>query len=266
MAAVANVACVATRVGACVALLSSNVCSSPAGRVGAFRAVGALPVVIGRHRVHDMRARPFVWTVGKGNNRAGFARGRVVTFASAAETAGESSAAAADIPIGALDIRVGKVLKAEKHPDADGLYVEQVDLGEAEGPRTIVSGLVGFVPLEEMQGRLVAVLCNLKPRNMRGVKSNGMLLAASNAAHDVVELVTPPAGAAVGERVTFVSGEGQTMEEAWKDNKVQKKKAWETLQPLLNTSDDCVARFQEIPFQTSAGPCTVKSLKGARIA
>jgi tRNA-binding EMAP/Myf-like protein len=40
-----------------------------------------------------------------------------------------------------LDIRVGKVLKAEKHPEADSLYIEQIDCGDADGPRTIVSGL-----------------------------------------------------------------------------------------------------------------------------
>ncbi len=47
------------------------------------------------------------------------------------------------------------------------------------------------------------VLCNLKPRNMRGVKSNGMVLCASNDTHDVVEPLTPPAEAPVGERVYF---------------------------------------------------------------
>ena len=42
-------------------------------------------------------------------------------------------------------------MSCERHPDADSLYVEQIDVGEAEGPRTIVSGLVKYVPLEEMQ-------------------------------------------------------------------------------------------------------------------
>lgn len=46
-------------------------------------------------------------------------------------------------------------------------------------PRTIVSGLVQYVPIEEMQGRLVLVLCNLKPAKMRGVESCGMVLCAS---------------------------------------------------------------------------------------
>lgn len=77
-----------------------------------------------------------------------------------------------------LDIRVGKIVDVSKHPDADTLYVEKIDLGEAT-PRTIVSGLAKYVPLEEMQNRSVAVLCNLKPAKMRGVESQGMVLCAS---------------------------------------------------------------------------------------
>ncbi|XP_044523928.1 tyrosine--tRNA ligase, cytoplasmic isoform X2 [Gracilinanus agilis] len=77
-----------------------------------------------------------------------------------------------------LDIRVGKVISVEKHPDADSLYLEKIDVGEP-APRTVVSGLVQFVPKEELQDRLVVVLCNLKPQKMRGVESQGMLLCAS---------------------------------------------------------------------------------------
>lgn len=78
-----------------------------------------------------------------------------------------------------LDIRVGRIVDVSKHPDADTLYVERIDLGE-EAPRTIVSGLAKFVPIEEMQGRFVAVLCNLKPAKMRGVESQGMVLCTSS--------------------------------------------------------------------------------------
>lgn len=77
-----------------------------------------------------------------------------------------------------LDMRVGKIVEVSRHPDADALYVEKIDLGE-EQPRTIVSGLVNFVPIEEMQNRMVVVLCNLKPAKMRGVESQGMVLCAS---------------------------------------------------------------------------------------
>ena len=64
-------------------------------------------------------------------------------------------------------------------------------MGEAEA-RQICSGLVGYVQEEELQGRLVVVLCNLKARNMVGVKSFGMLMAASDAGHTSVELVRLP--------------------------------------------------------------------------
>lgn len=77
-----------------------------------------------------------------------------------------------------LNIRVGKIIEVSKHPDADALYVEKIDLGEPT-PRTIVSGLVNFIPIEEMQDRMVVVLCNLKAAKMRGVESQGMVLCAS---------------------------------------------------------------------------------------
>jgi hypothetical protein len=62
----------------------------------------------------------------------------------------KSKAADAEVSVAKLDIRVGLIRKAEKHPDADSLYVEEIDVGE-EAPRTVVSGLVKYIPLEEMQ-------------------------------------------------------------------------------------------------------------------
>ena len=63
-------------------------------------------------------------------------------------------AAGSDEPeISRLDIRIGKIIDVERHPDAESLYVEKIDLGEPSGPRTIVSGLVDFVPIEEMKDR-----------------------------------------------------------------------------------------------------------------
>ncbi|PQM40055.1 putative methionine--tRNA ligase [Prunus yedoensis var. nudiflora] len=112
------------------------------------------------------------------------------------------SAAEAEISISRLDIRVGLITKAQKHPDADSLYVEEIDVGEGQ-TRTVVSGLVKYIPIEEMQNRKVCVLCNLKPATMRGIKSQAMVLAASTSDHATVELVDPPKAAQVGERVTF---------------------------------------------------------------
>lgn len=62
----------------------------------------------------------------------------------------KSKVAEAEVSVAKLEIRVGLIRKAEKHPDADSLYVEEIDVGE-EAPRTVVSGLVKYIPLEEMQ-------------------------------------------------------------------------------------------------------------------
>lgn len=62
----------------------------------------------------------------------------------------KTKAAETEISVSRLDIRVGLIKKVQKHPDADSLYVEEIDVGE-ESPRTVVSGLVKYIPLEEMQ-------------------------------------------------------------------------------------------------------------------
>ncbi|KAF1784734.1 NAD(P)-binding domain [Phytophthora cactorum] len=77
-----------------------------------------------------------------------------------------------------LDIRVGKIVKVWKHETADKLYCEEIDVGEDE-PRHIASGLVYHYSLEEMQDRRVLVLCNLKPRNLVGFRSHGMVMCAA---------------------------------------------------------------------------------------
>lgn len=56
----------------------------------------------------------------------------------------------AKVDVSRLDLRIGRIITAEKHPDADSLYVEQVDVGEAS-PRTVVSGLVKHIPLDQVQ-------------------------------------------------------------------------------------------------------------------
>ncbi|KAI8473037.1 MAG: tRNA-binding protein [Monoraphidium minutum] len=192
------------------------------------------------------------------------ADGAAAAVAAASSSGGAAAAAPEELSaLEALDIRVGRILSCERHPDADSLYVEQVECGDAEGPRTIVSGLVKYVPLEEMQGRMVIVLANLKARNMRGIKSHGMLLAASNEEHTEVEPLSPPAGAAPGERVWF--GASQEQPKPAEPNAVQKKKHWETAQPGFNTDGSCVVTFRGQPMTTSAGPVKAATLAGARI-
>lgn len=165
-----------------------------------------------------------------------------------------------------LDIRVGKILKAWRHPDAETLYVEEVDVGEAE-PRTICSGLVNFVPLHLLQDKKVVVLANLKPRNMRGIKSNGMLMAASDASHENVELLVPPEDSVPGERIWFGSEEDkENQPAAATPNQVQKKKVWESVQPHLKTDAACIAMLDGHFMRTSAGPVVSRTLKNANIS
>uniref|UniRef100_A0ACD5UQL0 Uncharacterized protein n=1 Tax=Avena sativa TaxID=4498 RepID=A0ACD5UQL0_AVESA len=175
-----------------------------------------------------------------------------------------------EVPVGELagllDIRVGRVVKAWLHPEADTLYVEEVDVGE-EQPRTICSGLVKYLSLDQLQDSNVIVLANLKPRNMRGIKSNGMLMCASDASHETVELLTPPEGSVPGERVWFGSEDDKSLQsEPATGNQVQKKKIWESVQPHLKTTDNCTTVLGEHPMRTSAGKVFCKSFQGAGVS
>lgn len=76
------------------------------------------------------------------------------------------------------DFRIGLVKSVEDHPNANKLYVLKVDIGGEV--RTIVSGLKDYYKPDEIVGKKVAVIVNLKPVNLRGVDSNGMILAAEN--------------------------------------------------------------------------------------
>jgi aminoacyl tRNA synthase complex-interacting multifunctional protein 1 len=205
----------------------------------------------------------------------------------------KAPAAAAPLSPSLIDLRVGHILKAIKHPEADSLYVSTIAMGDKAGTddtseyegqvvRTVCSGLNGLVPLEEMQGRKVVVVCNLKPVKMRGVKSCAMVLAASPRLKEgeedhhggPVELVTPPAEAKAGERVFF---------EGWKGEpegvlNPKKGRVWETIQPGFKTTLNLEVVFDagmvkelskegEEPktglgkmITESGGECTVKSL------
>ncbi|UCE80595.1 MAG: methionine--tRNA ligase [Methanobacteriota archaeon] len=85
-----------------------------------------------------------------------------------------------------LNLKVGKVLSVEPHPDADKLYVMKVDVGK---PITIVSGLKDYYTADELSAKTLVILTNLEPAKLRGVKSEGMLLAAEDG--DKLALLTP---------------------------------------------------------------------------
>ena len=76
-------------------------------------------------------------------------------------------------------LKVSKIVECEKHPEGDKLYILKLDTGEEE-ERTIVSSIVPYYTKEELLGHNIVLVSNLKPANFRGVKSYGMLLAASD--------------------------------------------------------------------------------------
>jgi methionine--tRNA ligase beta chain len=117
--------------------------------------------------------------------------------------ASSSSTPAASAPSGGfLDLRCAEIKSVEPHSEADSLWVLSVDLGE-EKERQIVSGLRKAKTQKQLQGALVLVWSNLKPSNLKGMRSEGLVLCASN--DNQTELVKPPSGATAGERIV-VSG------------------------------------------------------------
>jgi methionyl-tRNA synthetase len=96
-----------------------------------------------------------------------------------------------------LDLRVGKVLSCEPHPKADKLWVLQVDIGAEK--RQILAGLREHVKADELVGKSIVVIANLQPRTIRGLESQGMVLAAE--ADGIVAPLTPaksiPPGAGI---------------------------------------------------------------------
>lgn len=86
-----------------------------------------------------------------------------------------------------LDIRVGKILEVQDHPSADKLLVMKVDIGNEV--RTIVAGIKNYYTKKELKGRRVVVFVNLEQKELRGIKSEGMILAAVK--DDKVVLISP---------------------------------------------------------------------------
>ncbi|MDR0524005.1 MAG: methionine--tRNA ligase [Candidatus Methanoplasma sp.] len=101
-----------------------------------------------------------------------------------------------------LDLRAARIISAEDHPSADRLFVLKVDVGE-ERPRQVVAGLKAYYSKEQIEGRPAVLVANLKPAKLRGVASEGMLLAADDegSGGKSVLLLRPSADLAPGTRI-----------------------------------------------------------------
>ncbi|CAF3261620.1 unnamed protein product [Rotaria sp. Silwood2] len=100
----------------------------------------------------------------------------------------EKSVANTAMDITRFDLRIGKILSVKKHPNADSLYVEQIDV-EEEKPQTVCNGLLKYMQPSDLDQKLVIVACNLKPVKTRGITSEAMLMCASTS--EKIELLEP---------------------------------------------------------------------------
>lgn len=171
-----------------------------------------------------------------------------------------------------MNIKVGKIIQCQRHENADKLYVSQIQIDEnpMEDNENIeakivqvCSGLVDFIPIEQMKDRKVAVLANLKASKQRGVKSEAMLLAAEKGfgsdaelSDGKVELINPPRNARVGQKLYFahfVSDEFPSK---------LKSKAWQEIQKHLKTT-----ATGEAAYVTDEGEeCLLKTIDASESA
>ncbi|CAI2731629.1 unnamed protein product [Schistosoma spindalis] len=147
-----------------------------------------------------------------------------------------------------LDIRVGLILSVKIHPNADSLFIEEVDFGSSIGKRTVISGLVGLYPMEKLLNCYGVFVINLKPVKIRGIESQAMLLCASYTEKSSSLLKVQPIHLSnkqnpiLGERFvfhSFVDNSKSSSSLSFREpDKLlsSKTKLWEQLCPDLSTS------------------------------
>lgn len=173
-----------------------------------------------------------------------------------------------------LDIRVGQVMSVEQHPAAENLYIQQIDCGDEKGPRVVVSGLVKYLESDQLLGKKVVVLCNLKPSKFRGVMSEGMVLTAvqessttgpdgtATSTITALELISPPANAKAGENLYLsLSDVNQP------STTTLSKDAWLKIAPKLRVNEKKELCFDgpQNSLKTKKGPCVTTSLTETQV-
>jgi methionyl-tRNA synthetase len=99
-----------------------------------------------------------------------------------------------------VDLRIGEVEQAERVPGSDKLLKIKVNLGDEK--RELVAGIAGQYKPEELIGRQIVVVVNLQPKKIRGIWSQGMLLAASVGEEGTPVLIQPEKKVPLGSRIT----------------------------------------------------------------
>ncbi|MFA5106303.1 MAG: methionine--tRNA ligase [Candidatus Micrarchaeia archaeon] len=150
-----------------------------------------------------------------------------------------------------IDFEVGVIEKIERHPQADKLYVEQIRL--SDGARQVVSGLVPYYKEEELLGKKVILVKNLKTAMLRGMESKGMVLAAEDDT-GVVEVISPE-GAIVGAKAVIAGKEPAPMQEITIDQFFQIELA----------AKDGIAYAQGAALEIDGAPVRTAKVKDGRI-
>ena len=168
------------------------------------------------------------------------------------------------------------ILSVNPHPEADALLVCEVDCGDksedgAVAPRTVVAGLAGKIAPEDLVGRKVVTVTNLKPAKMRGIESTAMLLAASDGQEgddEKVELLQVPGSVPNGELMAF-EGKEPSQPDAMMKSKGALK-AWERVKACLKSSKEGEAMYvaddgSSFKMVSSAGAIMTETLREAVI-
>ena len=101
-----------------------------------------------------------------------------------------------------LDLRVAEIKKVEEIPQADKLWKLTLDVGKEIGERIICAGIKEHYSKEELKGKKIIYFSNLKPRVLKGIESQGMLLAASTDGHKKIVLISPEKEIELGSRIS----------------------------------------------------------------
>ena len=102
-----------------------------------------------------------------------------------------------------IDLRVGEILEVEDIENADKLYKLTVNLGEEMGERTVCAGIKKHYSREDLIGKKIIIFANLSPRKLKGIESQGMILAAVSNDESEVVLIKPKGEVSVGSEIIF---------------------------------------------------------------
>jgi tRNA-binding EMAP/Myf-like protein len=158
-----------------------------------------------------------------------------------------------------MKVQVGKVVSAAVHPTENRMYVASIDIAAPE-PLTVVCGVADWLPLDQFVGTLVPVITNLKAGDVKGVVSSGRCIVAT-AADGKKEMVSVPAGAVIGETITYRGYTGALEF----DEPLAPKRFHKVLKDFVTTADKEVAS-QNAVLLTSAGPLTAATIAGGVVA